>query len=73
MGCLVDQEVSVNLQATQVVPIVRGLILRSAPLELADNLIVDHLLSGPLQKAEASSITKTKNSVGEETWVKKSA
>ena len=60
MGCLVDQALMPDLQAAQVVPIAGGMVSKSSPQLLADNLTVGHSLSVPLKKAEVSSF-KRKN------------
>lgn len=60
MGCRVDQKVQSDLQATQVVPIVGGMVLKSSPQLLADNLAVYHSLLVQVKKAEVFSFKRKK-------------
>lgn len=60
MGCPVDQKVQSDLQATQVVPIAGGMVLKSSPQILADNLTVSHSLLVQVKKAEVSSFKRKK-------------
>lgn len=60
MGCRVDQKVQSDLRATQVVPIVGGMVLKSSPHLLAENLTVYHSLFVQVKKAELSSFKRKK-------------